>query len=655
MGTGRRQFCSQTKPRKGDRDLPSTDATRSTNMKASQRSPDGALFPDPAPLPSPHAIRLEHSRAPTNWEIHQVVGRRIKTRSRNKRSDASGACQCQRCRATRTVPRKSTDRPTLAPSTDAWRVRYNKQRQPKDLPRILSAQGLLQGPKSTQDLQYRLPSIKWSILLPYTLSTMNLDGLPLLWSSLRGGDEIPLKQVDRGLILGESSRHDLGSDHGPIFDAGEKKGRGGGPQSPQAEEREPSKQAWTSANHAQSGSKRPLSRDGKNGRKGKCEDDEDSENEDRKEKKRRSEGTDDQPRKFACPFFKHNPQRYGSERSCLGPGWISVHRVKEHIFRRHTQPPYCNRCFEVFSDQTSLFDHLRMSPPCSVRGVKKPEGIDSTQIMKLRKRGRKSANEVERWHEMYRIIFPGEEDIPSPYHYAVEAKLVANPSEIQQWQRFFVDNLPARIDRLVSNQMPDETGELRGRQHPLVDIIREAIVEAFDDLRISPRGLTDYAPNQRRDSDSTTPPSQSLWPETQFLPPPLPMNLPQDPPYPSILDDNVQEDWSFPGFGSHWADPALSVYSGANSESSAGNGPPAVPTRGDNVAASTTIGDPADLVMAEYFATYSKEIPSLQAAGTVNHSVPSKSAKEASTSAIEPSNFLENGQTDASEALEFPQ
>jgi hypothetical protein len=32
--------------------------------------------------------------------------------------------------------------------------------------------------------------------------------------------------------------------------------------------------------------------------------------------------------RFACPFYKHNPVRYGTSRSCVGPGWKSVHRVK---------------------------------------------------------------------------------------------------------------------------------------------------------------------------------------------------------------------------------------------------------------------------------------------------------------------------------------
>ena len=32
--------------------------------------------------------------------------------------------------------------------------------------------------------------------------------------------------------------------------------------------------------------------------------------------------------RFACPFFKHNPQNHQKWRACRGPGWQNVHRVK---------------------------------------------------------------------------------------------------------------------------------------------------------------------------------------------------------------------------------------------------------------------------------------------------------------------------------------
>jgi hypothetical protein len=37
---------------------------------------------------------------------------------------------------------------------------------------------------------------------------------------------------------------------------------------------------------------------------------------------------DGKGRKFACPYFKRNPPKYHRWRSCPGPGWDSVHRIK---------------------------------------------------------------------------------------------------------------------------------------------------------------------------------------------------------------------------------------------------------------------------------------------------------------------------------------
>lgn len=33
-------------------------------------------------------------------------------------------------------------------------------------------------------------------------------------------------------------------------------------------------------------------------------------------------------RRFACPYFKHDPDRYRVERTCCGPGWLDLHRLK---------------------------------------------------------------------------------------------------------------------------------------------------------------------------------------------------------------------------------------------------------------------------------------------------------------------------------------
>lgn len=66
-------------------------------------------------------------------------------------------------------------------------------------------------------------------------------------------------------------------------------------------------------------SKRPADRDN----------DGDDERENKRQLKQSPEGPDGIPmRRFACPYFKRNPRRYQEERSCTGPGWKSVHRMK---------------------------------------------------------------------------------------------------------------------------------------------------------------------------------------------------------------------------------------------------------------------------------------------------------------------------------------
>lgn len=51
-------------------------------------------------------------------------------------------------------------------------------------------------------------------------------------------------------------------------------------------------------------------------------------------KRRSARKLGDCGRRFACPFFARNPSKYLMVRSCSGPGWDSVHRVK-YVHRLH--------------------------------------------------------------------------------------------------------------------------------------------------------------------------------------------------------------------------------------------------------------------------------------------------------------------------------
>ncbi|KAF4999981.1 hypothetical protein FDECE_11329 [Fusarium decemcellulare] len=130
--------------------------------------------------------------------------------------------------------------------------------------------------------------------------------------------------------------------------------------------------------------------------------------------------------RFACPFYKAGIDRSLLSRSCHGPGWTEVHRVKEHISRNHTPASFkhrhvCGRCHEVFQSQEFLAEHLRQEQQC-VEGPGNASGkLSLEQFIALRSTRRRSSDlsDEEKWFEWYRIIFPShnDKDIPqSPYY-----------------------------------------------------------------------------------------------------------------------------------------------------------------------------------------------------------------------------------------------
>lgn len=160
---------------------------------------------------------------------------------------------------------------------------------------------------------------------------------------------------------------------------------------------------------------------------------------DGRRKKPRKTGPDSKSggRKFACPYFKRNPKKYGKWTSCPGPGWDEVHRVKcvpccrhskprkmltmarTHLYRRHALPIQCPRCWEVFKADNELQSHLQQDPPCTIQGNRMlHEGFTKDQEKKLRSRKKTHGDmtDEEKWREIYLILFPDDDpsSIPSP-------------------------------------------------------------------------------------------------------------------------------------------------------------------------------------------------------------------------------------------------
>ncbi|KAI1501949.1 hypothetical protein F5X99DRAFT_380937 [Biscogniauxia marginata] len=190
--------------------------------------------------------------------------------------------------------------------------------------------------------------------------------------------------------------------------------------------------------------------------------------------------------RFACPYLKYNPIKYKDWQNCPGPGWRDVHRVKEHLYRRHRQPRHiCGRCWEPFDDEQSYIDHQRTTEPCSLREKEPIEGFDSSQEAKLRSRKKMMTvkSEDEKWQQVFRILFPhvSEEDIPSPFY---DFDQLSNPAAqthdtLTECEMYVCREVPLRLRQLLR---PEIDRDLHIVEQSLARRVVESMPKLLDEL-----------------------------------------------------------------------------------------------------------------------------------------------------------------------------
>ncbi|OHE94950.1 hypothetical protein CORC01_09744 [Colletotrichum orchidophilum] len=198
--------------------------------------------------------------------------------------------------------------------------------------------------------------------------------------------------------------------------------------------------------------------------------------------------------KFACPFFKHNPRKYKTQRPCCGPGWDHVHRIKEHIYRKHSLPKFsCPRCSQSFGTQLDLQAHARSPDACDVREPEVLDGITQDQEKKLRSRKKTSATELtnaEKWIQVYSIIFPDvrEREIPSPYYNAEDAEV-----SLGGYEDYLRRELPPLVRRQLEKEVNRELSFVEeSMKQKVIDIARNlqlTLFKGYQQLENQERGL----------------------------------------------------------------------------------------------------------------------------------------------------------------------
>lgn len=122
--------------------------------------------------------------------------------------------------------------------------------------------------------------------------------------------------------------------------------------------------------------------------------------------------------KFACPYYQRHPNQRPSSTSCAYPGFPTIFRVKEHLYKKHRAlDTKCPRCLETFDTEDALQDHQRARDACELQQARQPSGFSKDQERQLRSRKRSPGcmSEEEKWLEVYRILFPQDTDKPTPY------------------------------------------------------------------------------------------------------------------------------------------------------------------------------------------------------------------------------------------------
>ncbi|KAH6655829.1 hypothetical protein BKA67DRAFT_250466 [Truncatella angustata] len=197
-------------------------------------------------------------------------------------------------------------------------------------------------------------------------------------------------------------------------------------------------------------------------------------------------GAPSSQKRLACPYFKKDPNRFQTWRSCPGPGWETVHRLKEHLDRNHALPIRCLRCFAHFDTERNRDAHMRSTEPCEIR--EQPphtNGFDASQRLDLKSRpkGYTKMSEPQKWRRVFLILFPktNETEIPSPYYeFKMPADLGHPLDPLTEYENFLQRELPTRVRQQLEGRIKQDMDHMEeAMRGQLVDIVRDMQLEIF--------------------------------------------------------------------------------------------------------------------------------------------------------------------------------
>ncbi|KAL5601230.1 hypothetical protein BROUX41_006028 [Berkeleyomyces rouxiae] len=167
--------------------------------------------------------------------------------------------------------------------------------------------------------------------------------------------------------------------------------------------------------------------------------------------------------KLACPYFQRNRNGPRLERSCAGPGFPTIPRLKEHLYRRHMYF-ICERCGLEFERRPQLADHQDRQPRCEQVPVQIDVELGFGQAVEKKLRAKKRNMQ---WQDIYQILFPTDElsTIPSPYYSTAVDDGIRNYQAYLE--RVTLDQLPQAIEYNFPD-LDQGTRDQLSRRMPLI-------------------------------------------------------------------------------------------------------------------------------------------------------------------------------------------
>ncbi|KAI1318472.1 hypothetical protein F5Y16DRAFT_406307 [Xylariaceae sp. FL0255] len=219
---------------------------------------------------------------------------------------------------------------------------------------------------------------------------------------------------------------------------------------------------------------------------------------DQNQRGKRRKVEDSSKKRIACPFVKRYPAQFSTWRTCGGPGFDGINRMREHLKRRHFKEHCCGRCGQQFKGSRLLQAHPRADIPCALVEIS-PESGFMSQIQWDEisgKRAPSNASLLERWREIYLALFPDIEvdATPGPYFDLFDIKSdLQSHIDPNEYNRYLKQNLPGRIIVRLNEEFHFMAERAKQR---LLEIIQQESSEILKNYLLS-KGIETHHPQSQ--------------------------------------------------------------------------------------------------------------------------------------------------------------